>query len=129
MMDFTELLQALAGILGTVITLYLIPWIKSITTERQQRVIMEIASVAVRAAEQLYNAGDGEQKLQYALKRAELVLASKGIKVDTDLVRMYIEEQVCTMNEHKNLNLLSTKEAEPLLAPLMEETITQEIEL
>ena len=65
--DLTPILQALIGLLAPLITARLIPWIRARTTESQRATLTAAVRVAVCAAEQLYGAGKGEQKLNYAL--------------------------------------------------------------
>lgn len=66
--DLTPLFEILISLLAVVITTYLIPWIKAHTTHKQQEYIRAAAHVAVYAAEKLYGAGHGDEKLAYAEK-------------------------------------------------------------
>lgn len=90
MIDFTELLQALIGILTTVITVFLIPWIRSKTTLSQQAWLDALAYTAVTAAEKQFGPGKGQEKLEYVQKE----LAKYKIKLDAEQLRMYIESAV-----------------------------------
>lgn len=94
MIDLTPILQALIGLLATIITVKVIPWIKSKTTEQQQINLAAAANIAVYAAEQIFGAGQGEIKLQYVKDSLERV----GFDVDTDLLTECIEEAVYGMN-------------------------------
>ncbi len=97
MIDFTPLLQALIGILATVITGLLIPWIKARTTIAQQMMIKTMVIAAVTAAEQIYGAGGGETKLAYV----EACLKGRGVKVNTEELKAYIEAAVFDMQHHQ----------------------------
>lgn len=56
--------------------------------------IEEIASIAVRAAEQAGMAGYVEDKKTYALHIAERWLAAKGLRIDLELIDAAIEAAV-----------------------------------
>lgn len=88
--DLTPIFQAVIALLAALITYKLIPWIKSKTTEQQQANLYAAARIAVFAAEQLFGAGQGQEKLEYAME----ALQRAGYNVDTELVRETIEEIV-----------------------------------
>ena len=78
--DLTPIFQAVLGILAALITHKLIPWIQARTSAQQQEMLRAAVLVAVYAAEQLYGAGAGKEKLMYVKGQ----LAKKGYKVDVD---------------------------------------------
>lgn len=82
MIDLTPILQALIGLLATLIAARLIPWIKARTTAQQQAMLGAAVDVLVYAAEQLYGAGNGEAKFQYVADR----LREKGLSMDVDTI-------------------------------------------
>lgn len=88
--DLTPVFQAVIALLAALITTKLIPWIKKKTTEQQLNNLKAAAMIAVYAAEQIYGAGQGEEKLRYAMERLE----DMGFHMDVDLLREAIEEQV-----------------------------------
>ena len=63
MIDFTALIEALIGVLATLITYKLIPWIIANTNAKQQLILKTVADTAVYAAEQLYK-GNGRLRAQ-----------------------------------------------------------------
>ena len=67
--DLTPILQAIIALLAALVTYKLIPWIKSKTTAQQQANLSAVIKMLVFAAEQLYGANQGEQKLQYVKER------------------------------------------------------------
>lgn len=69
--NLTPILQALIGLLAALVTYRLIPWIKARTTSEQQAQIRAAVRIAIFAAEQLFGAGNGEAKLEYAIKWLE----------------------------------------------------------
>lgn len=104
MIDLTDIIEALLGLLAAIITMYVIPWIKSKTTNEQQAKIEAALRVAVYAAEQLYGAGNGEQKLEYAAE----YLRSHGYEVDDDAIEAAVYNYI---NTFKNLKISGESES------------------
>lgn len=65
--DITQIVVAIIGLLSALITYRLIPWIKANTNEKQQAMIKAAVQTAVFAAEQIYGAGEGDKKFDYAV--------------------------------------------------------------
>ena len=86
--DLTPIFQALIALLASIITIKVIPWIKARTTAQQQDMLRAAVSVAVYAAEQLYGAGTGKEKLMYVKGQ----LAKKGYRVDLDEIEAAVHE-------------------------------------
>ena len=86
--NLTPIFQAVLGILAALITHKFIPWIQSRTTAQQQELLRAAVSVAVYAAEQLYGAGAGKEKLMYVKGQ----LAKKGYHVDIDEIEAAVLE-------------------------------------
>jgi len=78
MIDLTPFLQGLLGLLASLVTAFLIPWIKSKTTEQQRKYLRMVIEMLVQAAEQLYDEGRGKEKLEYVAGQ----LDERGFKVD-----------------------------------------------
>lgn len=74
--DFTAIFQAILALLGAIITYWLVPYVKSKATAQQQANVAVLVRTAVAAAEQLYGAGMGEDKLDYA----QQWLNERGVK-------------------------------------------------
>lgn len=88
MIDLTPILQALIGLLAALITYRLIPWIKARTTEAQQGNLRALVKVLVFAAEQLYGAGNGKEKLRYVREK----LLEEGFDVDVAEIEAAVAE-------------------------------------
>ncbi len=78
-MDYTVIFSAFLALLGTIITAFLVPWIRAKTTLEERSNITKWIDVAVTAAEQIFASGMGEEKLCYVIK----FLAELGISVTT----------------------------------------------
>ena len=90
MIDLTPIIEALVGLLASLITVWLIPWIKARTTNEQQATIRATVRTLVFAAEQMYGAGNGEEKLAYVVDQLML----KGITVNRAEIEAAIKENI-----------------------------------
>ena len=72
----------------------LIPWIKERVGADKLKKWQAYVEIAVKAAEQLYNANEGAEKKAYVLQ----YLAERGIKFDSDTVDKMIESAVLTLH-------------------------------
>ena len=86
--DLTPLFQAVIAFLAALVSYKLIPWIQARTTAQQQEILRAAVSVAVYAAEQLYGAGAGKEKLMYVKGQ----LAKKGYTIDVDEIEAAVRE-------------------------------------
>lgn len=95
MIDITQIATALILILSAVITVVLIPLIRSKTTVSQQNALITAVHIAVYAAEQMYQAAkSGAEKKSYVLK----YLNEHGITYNEDTINAAIEAEVRKLN-------------------------------
>lgn len=104
--DLTQLAIALLSIIGTIITSYLIPYIKQKHSKEELEKVMILAKIAVNAAEQLAKTGiiDLSERKEYALN----VLKEKGVTLDIEQLSDIIESFVLELpkgitKDNKNL--------------------------
>lgn len=88
LINITPIIEAFIGLLATLVTVKLIPWIQARTTAQQQEMLRAAVSVAVYAAEQIYGAGKGKEKLMYVKGK----LAQKGYHVDIDEIEAAVRD-------------------------------------
>lgn len=101
--NLTEIIVALIGLLGLIITGVLVPYIRSKTTAEQRENIYTIVLLAVQAAEQIFfKPGEGEKKKQFVID----YLSSRGIKLTIEDLNILIEAAV------KELNIIQQKALE-----------------
>ncbi len=63
MIDITPIINAVIALAAAGVSVFLIPWLKSQTTEAQRKELLEWVKIGVAAAEQLYaGQGRGEEK-------------------------------------------------------------------
>lgn len=89
--DLTAIFQAILALLAAIITYKVIPWIKARTTNEQQSLLKATVRTLVFAAEQIYGAGKGSEKLEFVIRQLE----AQGFTVN----RVEIEAAV---GEHLN---------------------------
>ena len=95
MIDITPIVNAVIALIAAMVSVFLIPWIKSKTTDAQRKELVEWVKIGVAAAEQLYKGqGRGEEKKQYVLD----FLKQKGFTVDEESVNAAIEAAVSQLN-------------------------------
>lgn len=73
---------------------FAMPWIRTHVTAEQLTILNGIAHTVVFAAEQIFGAKMGADKLAYALNLAKKLLEKKHLVFDEEVVRAAIEEQV-----------------------------------
>ena len=103
--DITKIVVALIGLLSTVLTGFLSPWLKSKIninngkiSENQSYMIKLIINTAVKAAEQLYNSDEGKEKKAYVIN----LLKEQGLDVDLPEIDAAIEAAVLEL--HRQIN-------------------------
>lgn len=84
--DITQIILALIGLVGALISAFLVPYIKAKTTKEQRDFAEKVIKEAVRAAEQIFDlGGQGIEKYDFVVKyiKAEfnLKLSEKELKV------------------------------------------------
>lgn len=97
--DITQIVVAVIGLLGLVVTSVLVPLIRTKINAEQWDTIYNYAVAAVQAAEIIIGAGKGAEKFAWAKEYIEAQCKAHGIKIDIDTVQVAIE------NAWKNLEL------------------------
>ncbi len=95
MIDVTPLANALIMVLAVLVTVYLIPWIKSQTTEKQREEVEAWVKIACAAAEQLYHTDVIQDRKQYVID----FMMKKNLKVNPDELNKMIEAAVLEINK------------------------------
>ena len=98
MTDITYILLGIILILGGLITGFGIPFIRSKLSAEQLTALKTTARIAVYAAEQIFGAKMGSDKLAYAINLVKSLLAKKNLTFNDEEVRAAIEAQVKEMN-------------------------------
>ena len=94
MIDLTPIFEAILALLAALVTYKLIPWIKARTTAEPQSLLAATVKTLVYAAEQLYGAGKGAEKLDYVIKELE----ARGFTADRAAIEAAVAEQLNSTN-------------------------------
>lgn len=96
MKDYTLLFEGVLTILFALVTMYVIPWIKTKVSAEELTEIIKWVKIAVQAAEMIYKeSGMGEEKKAYV----KTFLEDKGIKYDERQIDSMIESAVLELKE------------------------------
>lgn len=96
MVDLTPIITAVLTLIISLISAFLIPYIKAKTSEEQFNTIKLWVQIAVQAAEMLYvGSGRGEEKKQYVIE----FLKSKGFTLNAEEIENLIESAVLELKQ------------------------------
>lgn len=99
MIDLTKVLIAILDLLALLVTYKLIPWLKAKLTTEQQAQLRAAVKVSVFAAEQLYGAGNGPEKMKFVKQ----YLMNHGYDVNPIEIEAAVGEYI-----NNALNMLET---------------------
>ena len=95
-MDYTKIIEAIITLLVAVITIFVIPYIKSRLSADELAEILKWVKIAVEAAEMIYKeSGMGKEKKKFV----ETFLTEHGIKVDIEQLDALIESAVLELKK------------------------------
>ncbi len=92
--NITPIVQAAIVLLASIVTTFVVPWIKSKVKNEDMDIFRRWVEIAVAAAEQLYASTDGAAKKEYVLT----YLRDKGCSVDVDDLENAIEAAVLKLH-------------------------------
>lgn len=94
--DLTQIVIYIIGLVFSLVSVFLIPYIKTKLSAEQFKKLQSYAKIAVEAAEMIYKGpGRGEEKKLYV----QNYLAEKGYNIDLTEVENAIEAAVLEMNK------------------------------
>lgn len=93
-MNITQILLGVIILIGGVVSLFVMPYLRTHVSAEQIALLSGIAQTVVYAAEKIFGAKMGPDKLEYALNLAKSLLKKKGLTFDEDVIRAAIEAQV-----------------------------------
>ena len=99
MTNLTPVINALIAVVATLITAFVIPWIKRNTTQKDREEMLKWVEIAVMAAQQLYYHLDGDKRKEYVRN----FLNAKGYDVASAEVDTAIEAAVLKL--HRELEV------------------------
>lgn len=111
LIDLTNLIEALLELAFLALVVIVIPWAKTKLRNEQETKLLTILEIVVMAAEKLYGAGKGDEKLKYV----EHYLAERGIKVDAMRLKTYVNAAIKKMEQAEPTKLITGEVMEGVL--------------
>lgn len=103
MIDVTDIIVAVIGVIGAILTGIVFPLIKAKVTNEQWQMIVNYAYAGVQAAEIIFNAqGQGEAKFEWVADYIEQRCAEHNIKIDADTIKVVIENAWAELGFNKD---------------------------
>lgn len=100
--DITPIIELVITLLGTVITVMIIPWLKSKMDSNQWQTLQDWAKVGVTAAEVLFKGTKlGKEKLAYVTKYLNDMCEEYNYHFDETTVRQAIENAWKNMTDNE----------------------------
>lgn len=94
MTDLTPVINAFIALVATIITAFVVPWIKRNTSAKDREELLKWVEIAVMAAQQLYHKLEGSKRKEYVLD----FLREKGYDVTSAEVDNAIEAAVLKLH-------------------------------
>lgn len=98
--DLTPIIQAVIALIVAIITYKVIPWIKARATTDQLTALETATTILVFAAEQMYGAGKGAEKLEYVVKGLE----ERGFTADVAAIEAVVRANIEELHKPKPVN-------------------------
>lgn len=96
--DVTEIVVAVIGLIGAILTGWAIPYLKSKTTKDKWSMVISWAKTFVQAAEVLYDgSGRGEEKREYVLAKLREKCKEHNISYNEEEIRATLESAFLAM--------------------------------
>lgn len=95
--DLTPIIKALVMLIAGLITYKLLPWIKARATTEQLEAMETATTILVFAAEQMYGAGKGAEKLDYVVKELE----KRGFTADRAAIEATVKANIEELHKPK----------------------------
>ena len=97
-----DLLKIVISVCAAIITVYAVPYLKTLKEDRRYAQILDMVDVAVRAAEQtIKGAGKGMEKKQEVENIVHAWLLEKGIEITSEQINQLIECAVYQMKQEQ----------------------------
>lgn len=106
--NITPIVEAGILLIAAIISVFVIPWIKSKAKNEDTTNFLRWVEIAVAAAEQLYESTDGAAKKHYVLT----YLRDKGIAMDAEDIENAIEAAVIKLHSELRANKEGDENAE-----------------
>lgn len=90
----TKITELIVTIIIAVISIYVIPWLKTKVGDDKYNTILEYAETLVRSAEKIYTVEEWKTKKDYAVHLLNKKIESMGLKISESEINAIIEGAV-----------------------------------
>lgn len=94
MTNLTPVINAVIALIGAIVSVFVIPWVKSNTSAKHREDFLKWVEIAVAAAEQLYNSDQGAAKKKMVVD----FLSEKGFTFTESEIDNAIEAAVLKLH-------------------------------
>ena len=113
LIDITPIIEIVITLLGTIITLMVVPWIKSKLDSNQWKNLNEYASVFVKCAEMIFKGTNlGKDKKKWVIEKLTAIAEEHHLKFSPDAIESAIENAVKNMNDSK-IEVINVEDCKP----------------
>ena len=102
MTDITPIIEIVITLLGTIVTIVVVPWLKTKIDSNQWNNLNEYAVVFVKTAEMIYRGTNlGKDKKKWVIEKLTAIAEEHHLKFSADAIEAAIENAVKNMNDSK----------------------------
>ena len=102
LIDITPIVEIIITLLGAIVTLMVVPWLKSKMDSNQWNNLNEYATVFVRCAEMIFKGTNlGKDKKKWVVEKLTAIAEEHNLKFSADAIEAAIENAVKNMNDEK----------------------------
>ena len=113
LIDITPIIEIVITLLGTIITLMVVPWLKSKLDSNQWKNLNEYASVFVKCAEMIFKGTNlGKDKKKWVIEKLTAIAEEHHLKFSPDAIESAIENAVKNMNDSK-IEVINIEDCKP----------------
>lgn len=113
LVDITPIIEIVITLLGTIITLIVVPWLKSKLDSNQWKNLNEYASVFVKCAEMIFKGTNlGKDKKKWVIEKLTAIAEEHHLKFSPDAIESAIENAVKNMNDSK-IEVINVEDCKP----------------
>ena len=102
LVDITPIIEIVITLLRTIVTIVVVPWLKSKLDSNQWNNLNEYAVVFVKTAEMIFRGTNlGKDKKKWVIEKLTAIAEEHHLKFSADAIEAAIENAVKNMNDSK----------------------------
>ena len=113
LVDITPIIEIVITLLGTIVTIVVVPWLKSKLDSNQWNNLNEYAVVFVKTAEMIFRGTNlGKDKKKWVIEKLTAIAEEHHLKFSADAIESAIENAVKNMNDSK-IEVINVEDCKP----------------